>query len=73
MTIRFSDPRIADDLLEALGAADCIAERVADDTVEVEIPWVERADDRRQAEVELVFFVRAWEAQHPGLATLVCA
>jgi hypothetical protein len=67
MKIRLSHPDRADDLRAALEAADCRAARTADDTVDVEIPWAETAGDVRQARLELAFFVRAWEAQHPGL------
>jgi hypothetical protein len=67
MKIRLSHPGRADDLRAALEAADCRAARTSDDTVQVEIPWAETAGDVHQARIELAFFVKAWEAQHPGL------
>jgi hypothetical protein len=67
MKIRLSHPGRADELRAALEAADCRAARTADDTVQVEIPWVETDGDVHQARLELTFFVKAWEAQHPGL------
>jgi hypothetical protein len=67
MKIRVSHPGRADDLRAALEAADCRAARTAEDTVQVEIPWAETAGDVHQAWLELTFFVRAWQAQHPGL------
>jgi hypothetical protein len=71
MKIRISHPSRADELRAALEAADCQAARTADDTVDVEIPWAETAGDLRQAWLELAFFVKAWEAQHPGLTAAV--
>jgi hypothetical protein len=35
--------------------------------VRVEVPWARTDVDLHQARLELAFFVRAWEAQHPGL------
>jgi hypothetical protein len=67
MKIRVNNPSRADELRAALEAADCRAARTADDTVQVEIPWIESPGDVRQARLELAFFVKAWEAQHPGL------
>jgi hypothetical protein len=69
--IRVSNPRVAGDLLDALAAADCSGCQTEPDTVEVDIPWAD--DDPVQAHMELVFFVKAWEARHPGLnATVDC-
>jgi hypothetical protein len=67
MKIHLSHPGRAEELREALEAAECRAARTADDVVHVEIPWIETAGDVIQARLELAFFVKAWEAQHPGL------
>src|SRR5262245_40885650 len=58
--IRLSHPDVAQDLVEALNRTDCLAARVAADTVEVLVPWLGNAADARQAATELRFFVRAW-------------
>ena len=71
MKIRLSHPSRADELRAALEAADCRAARTAADTVQVDFPWAETAGDTIQARMELAFFVKAWEAQHPGLKALV--
>jgi hypothetical protein len=71
MKIRVSNPRRADELRAALEAADCRAARTSDDTLHVEIPWIETAGDIHQARLELAFFVKAWEAQYPDLTALV--
>ncbi|MBD0328508.1 MAG: hypothetical protein ICV64_00160 [Thermoleophilia bacterium] len=71
MRIRINDPTAADELLAALAAADCVAERTDDDAVEVDVRWAD--GDHRQAEIELSFFVKAWQAQRPGLVAVVGA
>lgn len=73
MKIRVNDPRAAKELLAALAAVDCVAERTSYDTVQVEMPWIEDPADERQAEMELSFFVRAWGAGRPGLDAVVTA
>ncbi len=67
MRIRVSNRGVADDLQAALQEADCVIARVGDDTVDVEFPWADDEAEARQARLELTFFVKAWQAQHPGL------
>ncbi len=72
MKIRVSNPVAADDLRQALEAADCVAARESEDTLDVDLPWVDgNVEDARQARLELAFFVRAWQAQHPGLTAVL--
>jgi hypothetical protein len=71
MRIQISDPEAASELLDALAAAECVAEQTADDVLEVDVPWVDGEDDERQAHIELSFFVSAWQAGRPGLAAVV--
>ena len=73
MRIRVNDPHAADDLRSALEAAECVAARTADDTLEVELPPGDPFGDARQALLELAFFVKAWEANRPGVAAVVTA
>ena len=67
MRIRLSHPGVAGELRTALEEADCVAALNAEDTLDVELPWAVDDDEARQARLELMFFVRAWQAQHPGL------
>ena len=73
MKLQITHPELAQDLISALNAADCVATRIATHTLEVLVPW--RLDDDKnsaQAAMELLFFVRAWAASHPAFrATLV--
>ena len=73
MKIHVNDPTAADELLDALAAADCVAERADDGVLEVDVPWANGDDDERQAVIELSFFVKAWEARRPGLVAVVSA
>jgi hypothetical protein len=65
--IRLSHPGVADELRTALEEADCVAALNTEDTLDVEIPWAADEADAHQARLELVFFVKAWQAQHPDL------
>jgi hypothetical protein len=72
MKLRITHPELAPDLVSALRAADCVAARIASDTLEVFVPW--RLDDSNKAHAatELLFFVKAWASSHPAFrATLI--
>jgi hypothetical protein len=71
MIIRISHPDLAPDLVDALNETDCLAARIAPDTVEVFVPWLADGADLRYAATELRFFVRAWGAAHPQLRATV--
>ena len=71
MIIRISHPDLAPDLVDALNETDCLAARIAPDTVEVFVPWLTDDADPRYAAAELRFFVRAWGAAHPELRATV--
>lgn len=74
MKLLISHPDLASQLVSALNETDCLAARTAFDTVEVFVPWLLDGGSTRHAAVELLFFVRAWGAAHPGFrATLVAA
>jgi hypothetical protein len=72
MRLRLSDPESAHDLVRALNATDCLAARVASDSVDVFVPWLDDGGTRTEhAVAELLFFVRAWTADRPGLHVLL--
>ena len=66
MKLRITHPELAPDLVGALNETDCLAARTAIDTVEVFAPWLLDGGDAAQARTEVVFFVKAWAARHPG-------
>jgi hypothetical protein len=69
--LRISHPELAPELVRALNDTDCLAARIALDTVEVFAPWLLEGGDPAHADAELLFFVRAWASTHPGFrATL---
>ena len=71
MKLRISNPELAGDLVRALNDTDCLAARIALDTVEVFAPWLLEGGDPAHADTELLFFVRAWASRHPDFrATL---
>lgn len=73
MKLLLSHPELAPNLVRALNETDCFAARTGRHTIEVFAPWLLEGGDTRQAETELLFFVRAWASRHnPGFrATLV--
>jgi hypothetical protein len=72
MKLLITHPELAPALVSALTEADCIATRIASDTVEVLVPWRLDGSNHAQAATELLFFVRAWASKHRAFrATLV--
>ena len=72
MKLLISHPDLAPDLVYALNETDCLAARTARDTVEVFVPWLVDGGNPAHAATELLFFVKAWAAEHPEFrATLL--
>ena len=72
MKLLISHPELAHGLVSALTEAECVATRIASDTIEVLVPWRLDGGTKAQAATELLFFVRAWAGKHPAFrATLV--
>jgi hypothetical protein len=63
--VRVSHPGVITDLIEALWRGDCVPDQVAADTCVVVHPF---AFDDREASIEIGFFLKAWQARHPGVA-----
>jgi hypothetical protein len=68
MKVHLSDSSFLGHLMDDLLRGGCIASRVEADTVVVKHP---DAADAREAQLELHFFLRAWEFRHPGVALTV--
>jgi hypothetical protein len=65
LRIRISRPELADELVTALVAGDCLCAPVGNDTFVV----VHRAAaDEAEARVELDFFLRAWESRYADVS-----
>ena len=74
MKLVITQPELAPGLVSALTEADCVANHIESDTIEVVVPWHVNGSNRAQAATELLFFVRAWASSHPAFrATLVDA
>jgi hypothetical protein len=73
MRLIVNDPNAVPELVAALRDGDCLAEQEGEATVAVGFPWLRQTADARQAQIELAFFARAWEATHPGLEIRVGA
>ena len=63
MRIYVTDPIQREELHAALLAAQCLSVAVRDDALEVSHP---AAHEAKEELIELTFFVRAWQAAHPG-------
>ena len=74
MRVYVSDPRALYSLSTALLDAGCLVARTSPHGLEVHAPWkVDDADATDQTELELRFFLRAWEDVHPGVAAELSA
>jgi hypothetical protein len=61
LRIHVNDPTALADLRQALADADCSIAQVGKDTLLVTHPL----EDETEARLELVFFLRAWQANRP--------
>jgi hypothetical protein len=66
MRLYVTDPELAPELVQALNETDCVSARTGSHAIEVLAPWLLEGTDLVHAEMELVFFVRAWASGHPG-------
>jgi hypothetical protein len=64
MRVRISDSSCLTALVEDLLRGGCVPASVDDETVDVIYP---DAVDAREAQTELLFFLRAWQSRHPGV------
>jgi hypothetical protein len=62
LIVNVNRPELLDDLLVSLRRNDCLASRTGSRTCVVEHP---AAVDDAEARVEIGFFLRAWQSQHP--------
>jgi hypothetical protein len=62
MRVRLTDETLVPDLLAYLRAAECEAEQVGPDELNVIVP---RAPSDEQARRELDLYLRAWQAMNP--------
>ena len=69
MRIHVTEPRALDRLARTLARAGCVVERSSHDVVEVGAPsqLLDEAPPSRETELELRFFLRAWESENPGV------
>ena len=58
------EPAAVDDLLGFLRRAECRAERVDAETLEVEVP---ASHGEEQARMEVDLYLKAWQAAHPDV------
>ena len=68
MRIRVSEPRLLPDLLSHLLRNDCVAHPVNATTCAVEHL---QASDYDEARVEMLFFLRAWQARHEAASAVL--
>jgi hypothetical protein len=68
MRVRLSDAGYTARLERSLLAAGCVACKLDGSTLEVTHPG---AEDAVEEEVELHFFIRAWQLEHPDVEAMV--
>lgn len=68
MRVRLSDPDLLSDLLDYLRAAECVAEEIGPDELNVIVP---RAPSDEQAHREVDIYLRAWQAMNPNVRAAI--
>jgi len=70
LQLELSDEVFLPEIMGALARNGCLINRITPKVCRVVYP---RAEDAREAWLEIGFFVRAWQVQHPGVeAVLSC-
>ena len=68
LRLELSDERLLGDLVGMLAHHGCLADQIAPNACRIAYP---RAWTPREAQLELRFFVRAWQANHPGVKAVL--
>ena len=68
LTLELSDEELLGDLMGTLARHGCFADRIAPHACRIVYP---RTWTAREAQLELRFFLRAWEANHPGVVAVL--
>jgi hypothetical protein len=66
--LELSDETLLEELVNALVQHGCLADRIAPNVCRIVYP---RSWTAREAQLELRFFVRAWQANHPGVTAVL--
>jgi hypothetical protein len=70
MRVQLSDSACVPPLVDDLLRGGCLPTTVDETTLEVFYP---HAENHEEAQVELAFFLRAWQAAHPGVGLTLAA
>lgn len=70
MRVELSDSACLSPLVDDLLRGGCLPTRVDETTLEVFHPY---ASDAEEAQIELAFFLRAWQSAHPGVQLTLAA
>ena len=68
MKLELSDEKLLGELMNALARQGCLADRIAPNVCRI---VYSRTWTTREAQLELRFFVRAWQANHPGVTAVL--
>jgi hypothetical protein len=68
LQLELSDEKLLGELMTTLARHGCFADRVAPNVCRIVYP---RAWTAREAQLELRFFVRAWQTNYPGVVAVL--
>jgi hypothetical protein len=68
LKLEVSDEELLGEVMGALTLNGCLADRIAPTVCRVVCP---RTWDPREAQLEVGFFVRAWQVRHPGVTAVL--
>jgi hypothetical protein len=68
LKLELSDEELLADLMGTLARHGCLADRIGSHACRIAYP---RTWTAREAQLELRFFLRAWQANHPGVVAVL--
>jgi hypothetical protein len=68
MKLELSDEKLLGELMGVLAHHGCLADRIEPNVCRIVYP---RTWTAREAQLELRFFVRAWQTHHPGVTAVL--
>ena len=68
MKLELSDEKLLGELMNTLARHGCLADRVTPNVCRIVYP---RSWSAHEAQLEIGFFLRAWQARHPGVSAVL--
>jgi hypothetical protein len=70
VTVQITDEALLTELMSAFSRSGCRVDRATESACHVSYPL---ASNEREALIEVAFFLRAWQLEHPDVGTSIAA